>query len=175
MSSGRPKQILTADLLPTIEAAIKDFGPRGWELRKLLAMRCAIRTTVDHAEEEHRISRVALLAAARALRQHGPRGLRAKKRPGKRRRLTPEQEATLTRWVEQRRDRHGQEREWTLKAVAAEVQQTFGVHYALSSMLKVLTRLGLSWKTGRPQHAKADLGQQAAFKKTCPRSSRPRR
>lgn len=166
MSSGRPKQVLTQDLLPAIEQAIAAFGPKGWELRKLLAMRCAIRTTVAHAEEEHQITRVALLAAARALRQQGPDGLRAKRRPGKARRLTPVQEATLKAWVETRRDQQGREQEWTLKSLAVEVQTVFGVHYALSSMLKVLTRLGLSWKTGRPLHAKADPVAQAAFKKT---------
>ncbi len=165
MPRGRRKSLLTVDLLPAIEVAIKKFGRKERELRKLLAMRCAICTTLAHAEQEHMVSRTELMAACRAFLRLGAEGLKAKKRPGKKRRLTPEQESQLQLWVAERRDNSGHAKDWTLKSLAAEIEKIFGVHYAQSGALKVLTRLGLSWKTGRPTHAKADKIAQADFQK----------
>ncbi len=166
MPRGRRKSLLTTDLLPAIEEAIKKFGRKERELRKLLAMRCAICTTLAHAEREHMVSRTELMAACRAFLQSGTDGLKAKKRPGKKRLLSLEQESQLKQWVAERRDHKGAARDWTLKSLVAEVETNFGIRYAQSGLLKVLGRLGLSWKTGRPTHAKADKIAQADFQKT---------
>jgi transposase len=165
MPRGRRKSLLTVELLPAIEEAIKKFGRKERELRKLLAMRCAICTTLAHAEQEHMVSRTELMAACRAFLRLGAEGLKAKKRPGKKRRLTPEQESQLQLWVAQRRDNSGQAKDWTLKSLVSEIEKTFRVHYAPSGLLKVLDRLGLSWKTGCQTHAKADKSEQADFQK----------
>lgn len=165
MPKGRPKNLLSADLLPNIELAIKSFGRKAPALRKLLAMRCAIMTTWDNAEREHMVSRTELMNASRAFRRHGLAGLVPKKRPGRKPFLSPEQESTLRKWVAERQDGKGKARDWTLKELAAEVYREFGAHYAPSGMLKLLGRLKLTWKTGRPCNAKADPAAQQDFQK----------
>jgi transposase len=46
------------------------------------------------------------------------------------------------------------------------VQEKYDVQYSVSGIYKVLSRMGLSWVSGRSIHPQADLEAQEAFKKT---------
>lgn len=46
------------------------------------------------------------------------------------------------------------------------VQEKYDVQYSVSGIYKVLSRMGLSWVSGRSIHPKANLKDQEAFKKT---------
>lgn len=46
------------------------------------------------------------------------------------------------------------------------VKEKYSVEYSVSGIYKVLSRMGLSWVSGRSIHPKANLETQAAFKKT---------
>lgn len=46
------------------------------------------------------------------------------------------------------------------------VQEKYDVQYSVSGIYKVLSRMGLSWVSGRSIHPKANLKAQEAFKKT---------
>jgi transposase len=100
-------------------------------------------------------------------------GLRDRRRPGPRPRLTPEQEAELATAVEQGPDpdRDGVVR-WRRVDLRALIETRFAVRLHERSVGKVLRRLGFARLSVRPKHPKADEGAQEAFKKASPRWSR---
>ena len=53
-----------------------------------------------------------------------------------------------------------------LEDVQAFIASSFGVHYTLSGLSKLFTRLKIKLKTGRPSNVRKDVAQEAAFKKT---------
>ena len=46
------------------------------------------------------------------------------------------------------------------------VKEKYDVQYSVSGIYKVLSRMGLSWVSGRSIHPKSNLKAQEAFKKT---------
>ena len=99
----------------------------------------------------------------------GLAGLRDRRRPGPRPRLTPEQAAELEDVVERGPDpdRGGVVR-WRRVDLRALVEARFGVRFHERSVGKVPRRLGFARLSVRPRHPKADEAAQAAFKKASP-------
>ena len=102
-------------------------------------------------------------------------GLRDRRRPGPRPRLTPEQEAELEAVVERGPDpdRDGVVR-WRRVDLKALIEARFAVRLHERSVGKVLHRLGFARLSVRPQHPKADEAAQEAFKKASPSRWRER-
>ena len=96
-------------------------------------------------------------------------GLRDRRRPGPRPRLTPEQEAELATAVERGPDpeRDGVVR-WRRVDLQALIEARFAVRLHERSVGKVLRRLGFARLSVRPRHPKADEAAPAAFKKASP-------
>jgi len=105
----------------------------------------------------------------------GLAGLRDRRRPGPRPRLTPEQAAELEDVVERGPDpdRDGVVR-WRRADLRALVEARFGVRLHERSVGEVLHRLGFARLSVRPKHPKADEAAQEAFEKTSPIWSRRR-
>ena len=101
--------------------------------------------------------------------EEGLAGLRDRRRPGPRPRLTPEQEAELEAVVERGPDpdRDGVVR-WRRVDLKALIETRFAVRLHERSVGKVLRRLGFARLSVRPEHPKADGAAQAAFKKASP-------
>jgi len=99
----------------------------------------------------------------------GLAGLRDRRRPGPRPRLTPEQAAELEDVVERGPDpdRDGVVR-WRRADLRALVEARFGVRLHERSVGEVLHRLGFARLSVRPKHPKADEAAQEAFKKASP-------
>jgi putative transposase len=96
-------------------------------------------------------------------------GLRDRRRPGPRPRLTPEQEAELEAVVERGPDpdRDGVVR-WRRVDLQELIEARFAVRLHERSVGKVLRRLGFSRVSVRPRHPKADEVAQEAFEKASP-------
>jgi transposase len=96
-------------------------------------------------------------------------GLRDRPRPGRKPRLTPEQEAELAAAVDQGPDpgRDGVVR-WRRVDLQALIETRFAVRLHERSVGKVLRRLGFARLSVRPKHPKADEAAQEAFKKVSP-------
>jgi transposase len=107
--------------------------------------------------------------------EEGLAGLRDRRRPGRKPRLTPEQEAELAAAVERGPDpdRDGVVR-WRRVDLQALIETRFAVRLHERTVGKVLRRLGFARLSVRPKHPKADETAQAAFKKASPRWSRRR-
>jgi transposase len=99
----------------------------------------------------------------------GLAGLRDRPRPGRRPRLTPEQEAELATAVERGPDpdRDGVVR-WRRVDLKALIEARYSVALHERSVGKVLRRLGFSRVSVRPRHPKADATAQETFKKVSP-------
>jgi transposase len=99
----------------------------------------------------------------------GLAGLRDRRRPGPRPRLSPGQEAELVTAVERGPDpgRDGVVR-WRRVDLQALIEARFAVRLHERSVGKVLRRLGLARLSVRPRHPKADEAAQEAFKKASP-------
>ena len=105
----------------------------------------------------------------------GLAGLHDRRRPGRKPRLTPGQEAALAAAVEQGPDpdRDGVVR-WRRVDLRALIEARFAVRLHERTVGKVLRRLGFTRLSVRPRHPKADAAAQAAFKKPSPSWSRRR-
>jgi transposase len=106
----------------------------------------------------------------------GLAGLRDRRRPGRKPRLTPEQEAELVRAVDQGPDpdRDGVVR-WRRVDLRALIEARFAARLHERSVGKVLRRLGFARLSVRPRHPLSDPAAQEAFKKASPGWSRRRR
>src|SRR5690348_11435714 len=113
--------------------------------------------------------------------EEGLAGLHDRPRPGRKPRLTPEQEAELATAVERGPDpdRDGVVR-WRRVDLQALIEARFAVRLHERTVGKVLRRLGFSRVSVRPRHPKADAAAQAAFTKVAhrvpldPRRMKPR-
>jgi transposase len=96
-------------------------------------------------------------------------GLDDRRRPGRKPRLSPEQEAELVAAVDQGPDpdRDGVVR-WRRVDLRALIETRFEVHLHERSIGKVLHRLGFARLSVRPKHPKADEAAQAAFRQASP-------
>src|SRR5205085_11078228 len=101
--------------------------------------------------------------------EEGLAGLHDRPRPGRKPRLTPEQEAELATAVERGPDpdRDGVVR-WRRVDLKALIEARFAVRLHERSVGQVLRRLGFSRVSARPRHPKADEAAQVAFKKASP-------
>ena len=88
--------------------------------------------------------------------------------PGKKRLLSTEQEGKLTQALALAEQNGAM---WTGPEVAVWMSQQLGRRIYAARGWEVLRRMGYTSKTPRPRHAKADVEQQQAFKKTLSTSS----
>jgi transposase len=90
-------------------------------------------------------------------------------------RLTPAQQVEFAGWVEAGPDPNADGLvRWRRQDLQQRVAARFGVHLHQRTLGKVLTRLGFSHVSVRPQHPKADAQAQQAHKKTSRNSLRTR-
>src|ERR687883_940184 len=96
-------------------------------------------------------------------------GLHDRRRPGRKPRLTPEQEAALATAVDRGPDpeRDGVVR-WRRIDLKALIEARYDVELHERSVGKVLRRLGFTRLSVRPRHPKADEAAQAAFRQASP-------
>ena len=96
----------------------------------------------------------------------GLAGLRNRPRPGRSGKLSPAQQEELRAWVLAGPDPETDGvSSYRLVDIAGHIEQRWSVLYGLSSVSRLLHRMGLSWQTTRPIHPKADTEAQELYKK----------
>jgi transposase len=144
--------------------------------RRMLALALVLEgTSRADAARAAGMDRQTLRDWVRRYNEEGLAGVRDRRRPGPRPRLSPEQEAELATAVERGPDpdRDGVVR-WRRVDLKALIEARYGVALHERSVGKVLRRLGFTRLSVRPRHPKADEAAQAAFKKASPIWSRRR-
>jgi len=95
----------------------------------------------------------------------GLAGLRNRLRPGRPGKLSPARQEELRAWVLAGPDPDVDGiSSYRLVDIAAHIEQRWSVSYGLSSVSRLLHRMGLSWQTTRPAHPKGDAEAQALYK-----------
>jgi transposase len=138
--------------------------------RRMLALALVLEgASREEAARAAGMDRQTLRDWVRRYNEEGLAGLRDRPRPGRKPRLTPEQEAELATAVERGPDpdRDGVVR-WRRVDLRALIEARYGVALHERSVGKVLRRLGFSRVSVRPRHPKADAAAQEAFKKASP-------
>jgi transposase len=144
--------------------------------RRMLALALVLEGCSREAAARHAgMDRQTLRDWVHRYNAEGLAGLRDRRRPGRKPRLTPEQEAELVRAVERGPDpdRDGVVR-WRRVDLRALIEARFAVRLHERSVGKVLRRLGFARLSVRPRHPLSDPAAQEAFKKASPSWSRRR-
>ena len=85
-----------------------------------------------------------------------------------RRKLTPEQEATVAQWVRRGPKAEHKIVRWRCVDLRDEIARSFGVQVHECTVGKLLVRLNFAHVSVRPRHPEQDVGAQEAHKKTIP-------
>ena len=113
-------------------------------------------------------SRRAVQQWIRWYNQEGAAALPDAPRPGKTKKLNPEQEAGLCAWLDAGPPKDGPVCAYRGPEVRAHIRAAFGVPYSLSGAYDLLHRLKYSALRPRPRHRKADAAAQEAFRQSAP-------
>src|SRR3954454_20812283 len=138
--------------------------------RRMLALALVLEgASREEAARAAGMDRQSLRDWVRRYNAEGLAGLRDRRRPGRRPRLTPAQEAELAAVVEQGPDpdRDGVVR-WRRVDLQALIEARFAVRLHARTVGKVLRRLASSRLSVRPRHPKADEAAQEASPKASP-------
>src|SRR5689334_5268890 len=138
--------------------------------RRMLALALVLEgSSREEAARHAGMDRQTLRDRVHRYNEEGLAGLHDRPRPGRRPRLTPEQEAELATAVERGPDpdRDGVVR-WRRVDLQALIEARFAVRLHERTVGEVLRRLGFTRLSVRPRHPKADEAAQAASKKAPP-------
>lgn len=103
----------------------------------------------------------------RSFEKNGFAGLADCERPGRPKRLTAEQWETINRDLRREpRDLGYQQNLWDGKLLSHHLRQSHGVELGIRQCQRIFRTLGFRLRKPRPLIAKADMEEQAAFKKT---------
>jgi transposase len=108
-------------------------------------------------------------------RRGGVGPLRPRKQPGRKRRLTQEQEKELIATLDAGPPADSGKSSFVGRDIQEHIRRHFGVLYALNGVYDLLHRLNYSWLSPRPHHPESDAAAQEEFKKKLPDRSPPSR
>lgn len=97
----------------------------------------------------------------------GPEALVDRPRPGQPKRLTPEQEAEVCRWLDEGPDDPGLS-SWNGPLIRDRIEESFGKTMSLAGAYALLHRLGFEPLRPRPQHRKSDPEAMRAWEERAP-------
>ena len=94
----------------------------------------------------------------------GPSALQDRSRAGRPPKLTGPQRQAVGAWVEAGPEAGDEVRRWRLCDLAQKIRAVFRVRLSLSSVRRLLRRLGFAHMSARPLHPRADRQAQRAFR-----------
>lgn len=166
---ARPKSVFLESLAVRAKADMELLDHHKI-LQKLQAIVVAASLPVETVAQVMGIAAETIWRWAKAYQINGVEGLYPKPKKPKPSKLTAAQKDEVLAWLDERRNSAGERMHWTLERLQYSIRQEFGVTLGLTSIWVWLRREKLVLKVPRPQHAKADIQAQEAFKKT-PRNS----
>lgn len=107
----------------------------------------------------------ALRSWVRAFNANGLEGLRPRKRPGKRRRLTNEQIEIICGWLDEGPSKDQEFYFWTAPQLVRAIEESFGIRYSTDAIYLLLRGLGYRRLVEKTRHYKANPKAAEEFKK----------
>ena len=135
-------------------------------LQKLQAIVAATSFPIETVAQIIGVAAESIWRWAKAYQKYGLKGLYPLPKKPKRSKLAPGQKDAVLAWIDERKNSTGEQAHWTLERLQYAIMQEFGVTLSIPSIWTWLRRENRVLKVPRPQHAKADIQAQEAFKKT---------
>ena len=162
---ARPKTVFSEALAARAKADMELLDHHKI-LTKLQAIVAATAFPMETVAQVMGIAAETIWRWARAYKNSGLEGLYPKPKKPKASKLTPTQKDTVLAWIDERRNSDAERVHWTLERLQYSIMKEFGVVLGITSIWVWLRREKRVLKVPRPQHAKADIQAQEAFKKT---------
>ena len=162
---ARPKSVFTESLAVSAKADMESIKHHKI-LQKLQAIVAASSFPIETVAQVIGVAAESVWRWAKAYQKNGLEGLHPKPKKPKPSKLTPAQKADVLAWIDERKNSAGERVHWTLERLQYAIMQEFGVTLGINSIWVWLRRQNRVLKVPRPQHAKADIQAQEAFKKT---------
>jgi transposase len=143
-------------------ARIKD-GKLAIQLKAIIA---SAEHSVETVAGVLRVSRRSIFRWIRKFKEQGVTGLRDQPKGHMPAKLNEEHKRRVEQWILKGENARGQKVHWTLKKLKGELKKELGISIGTTPLWKQLKKMGLSLKKPRPIHAKANVENQEAFKKT---------
>jgi transposase len=135
-------------------------------LQKLQAIVAATSFPMETVAQIMGVAAESIWRWAKAYQKNGLKGLYPQPKKPKTSKLAPAQKDDVLAWIDERKNSAGEQTHWTLERLQYAIMQEFGVTLSIPSIWVWLRRENRVLKVPRPQHAKADIQAQEAFKKT---------
>jgi len=162
---ARPKSVFLKGLAASAKADM-ELLDQNRILQKLQAIVAAASLPVQTVAQVMGVAAETIWRWAKAYQKNGLEGLYPKPKKPKPSKLTTVQKEDVLAWIDGRRNPAGERVHWTLERLQYAIMQEFGVALGITSIWVWLRRENRVLKVPRPQHAKADIQAQEAFKKT---------
>jgi putative transposase len=140
--------------------------PQGKISLRLLAVISAGRgKTILETSDFLMVTRQSVYFWIKRYKKQGLDGLYDRPKGHPARRLSPEQERQIKKWLDQNQGPEGETFHWTIDKLKAAIAEEFGVVLSRSWVAVLLKQWGFRSKVPRPRHAESDQARQQAFKK----------
>jgi len=162
---ARPKSVFLEDLAANAKAdmALLDHHKI---LQKLQAIVAAASFPIETVAQVMGVAAETIWRWAKVYQKSGLEGLYPKPKKPKPSKLTTSQKDEVLAWLDARKNSAGEQVHWTLERLQYSIMQEYCVTLGITSIWTWLRREKRVLKVPRPQHTKADIQAQDAFKKT---------
>lgn len=161
---GRPKLLLTNDLIESVNADLKKFKDSDVIIR-LLAIKTAFNYPESEAAKIFNVSRSTLIRWISNYKEYGIEGCRNKSRGHNPSKLSNEEKFKIKQWILTSKDRHGKQVHWTLHRLIKEISIVFKKEITKTPLWLTLLSMDLRLKKTRPQHRNSNIQEREEFKK----------
>ena len=162
---ARPKSVFIENLAASAKADMELLDHHKI-LQKLQAIVAAAAFPIETVAQVMGVAAETIWRWAKAYKKSGLEGLYPKPKKPKTSKLTIAQKDEVLTWLDERKNSAGERMHWTLERLQYAIMKEFGVTLGITSIWVWLRREKRVLKVPRPQHAKADIQAQEAFKKT---------
>lgn len=164
---ARKKEVTYVDET-TLRQAKQDLKevPQGKISVRLLAIISAGRgKTILEISDFVMVTRQSVYFWIKKYKKEGLSGLYDRPKGHRQKRLKPQHEEQIQKWLDQSEGPHGGPFHWTIDKLKAAIEEQFGVVLSRSRVGVLVQQWGFRSKVPRPKHVGSDQAAQQAFKK----------
>lgn len=161
---ARPKEIIDISIASKAKEQLKKI-PDHKVCERLKAIASCHKHPISTVASVFGTSRQAVWRWIKRFKENGVEGLIDLPRGHNPAKLSEDQKKQVEKWVRGAKNSKGEPIHWTIKKLAGEIENKFGIKVGKTPLWLFVRGLGLRQKVPRPSHTKADPEAQKAFKK----------